>query len=226
MNLQHTSCSYHPNKVAVSICERCRRPICLEDKRIYRRSHSSGTDSHSRRYYTSHEFCVICNSAKLSSDAKWSPMILICFIPFILMFFGMFFLIPFEVSNSGPFDFGFFGYIPMIFIGFIAFFILIMFVSINQTKKKATNAEMEASSFRNSLNNSSAPFTYQKYVNNSFEPARESSGFSSSSSDFNYSEAFSLVCYECGKSISVQDKFCPNCGDSTKEELEKHYSQR
>ena len=161
MSLEHTPCSYHPNKVAVTICERCRRPICLEDKRVYRRSHSSGSSNYRRSYYTSHDYCVLCNSSQLSTDAKWSPMIFICFIPFILVFVGMFSFIPFG-SDFGSFDIGFFGFFPLIFIGFIAFFVLMMFISINQTKNRAKNAEMEANSFRNNMNNSSAPFTYQK----------------------------------------------------------------
>ena len=28
-----------------------------------------------------------------------------------------------------------------------------------------------------------------------------------------------LACFECGGFLSFKDKFCPNCGDSTAEEL-------
>ncbi len=43
MTLEQASCYYHPNRVAVTKCERCNRMICLEDKitkRIY-----GGSDS-------------------------------------------------------------------------------------------------------------------------------------------------------------------------------------
>ena len=26
-------CHFHPKRIALSVCERCQRPICLEDKR-------------------------------------------------------------------------------------------------------------------------------------------------------------------------------------------------
>jgi rubrerythrin len=28
-----------------------------------------------------------------------------------------------------------------------------------------------------------------------------------------------FTCFECGQPITKEDKFCPNCGDSTKEEF-------
>ncbi|MHA2104669.1 MAG: hypothetical protein ACW981_14670 [Candidatus Hodarchaeales archaeon] len=221
MNLQHTPCSYHPNKVAVAVCERCRRPICLEDKRIYRRRHSSGSGNYRRSRYTSHEFCVLCNTAKLSSDAKWSPLSLVCIFPFILIF--VFAFIPlFTISDIGG-DFGFFGIFPLFFIGIFVFMILIIFGTVSQTKKKSQQAEIEASTFRDSLNNPSSPYTFQRYTGDGFDSPRQSDAFSSNS--IPYSKSFSLVCYECGSNITIDDKFCSNCGDSTKQEIEKHYSK-
>lgn len=219
MNLQRTACSYHPNKVAVDICERCRRPICLEDKRIYRRRHSSGSGSYRNSYYSSHDFCVLCNSSQLSSDAKWSPLNIVCLIPFIAIFLVVFLPALGIFSSFG--DFGFFGFFPFIFIGIFVLIFISIFVSVSKTKTLAQEAENEALGFRNSLNSPEAPYTYQRYSNEGFESPKQSDIFSSSNTS--YSPAFSLVCFECGSSITVEDKFCSNCGDSTKEEIEKHY---
>ncbi|MHA1225797.1 MAG: hypothetical protein ACTSR2_04405 [Candidatus Hodarchaeales archaeon] len=50
MNLNYTPCAYHPDKVAATKCERCNRPICLEDKRIYEESRYRRIGKHRRRY--------------------------------------------------------------------------------------------------------------------------------------------------------------------------------
>jgi hypothetical protein len=98
-----------------------------------------------------------------------------------------------------------------------------VFGSVSQTKKKAKQAEFEANSFRSSLNNPSSPYTFQKFTRDGFDSPRQSDVFPSS--NFSTSDAFSLVCYECGSGITVDDKFCSNCGDSTKQEIQKHYSK-
>jgi hypothetical protein len=157
----------------------------------------------------------------LSSDAKWSPLGFVCFLPFIFIMFFAFIPI-FLIGDFGG-DLGFFGFFPLFFIGIFVFIIIILFGSVSQTKKKAKQAEFQANSFRNSLNNPSSPYTFQKYTGDGFDSPRQSDVFPSSNETF--SGAFSLVCYECGSSITVNDKFCPNCGDSTKQEIEKHYSK-
>jgi Leucine-rich repeat (LRR) protein len=101
--------------------------------------------------------------------------------------------------------------------------ILVIFGTVSQTKKKSQQAEIEASTFRDSLNNPSSPYTFQRYTGDGFDSPRQSDAFSSNS--IPYSKSFSLVCYECGSNITIDDKFCSNCGDSTKQEIEKHYSK-
>ena len=38
-------------------------------------------------------------------------------------------------------------------------------------------------------------------------------------------DLFTLQCYECGRNLTLQDKFCQNCGNSTHEELVNFYQQ-
>ncbi|MFW9930987.1 MAG: hypothetical protein ACFFD1_16480 [Candidatus Thorarchaeota archaeon] len=219
MNLKYTPCTYHPNNAAVTICERCRRPICLEDKRIYRRAHTRGTGESSYTYYTQHDYCVLCNASQLSHDAKWSPLTLVCLIPFLLIFFLAFIPLYGTFNQSGTF----FSLFPTFFIGILVFILIIMMGSILSKRNKAKEAELEAIRFRHSLDQRTSPMDYKRY--NSTESKKFSSEPSYDSSQFSIdrSEPFTMVCFECGNRLSLQDKFCSNCGDSTKEELEKYY---
>lgn len=51
---EHT-CEFHPKRIAFSVCERCKRSICLEDKRILKNKFL-GLDNISY-----HSYCPICN---------------------------------------------------------------------------------------------------------------------------------------------------------------------
>ena len=50
---EHT-CEFHPKRIALCVCERCKRPICLEDKRILKNKFL-GVDN------TYHTYCPLCN---------------------------------------------------------------------------------------------------------------------------------------------------------------------
>ena len=58
-----------------------------------------------------------------------------------------------------------------------------------------------------SLSNKSAILTSSK----GFRETSENENFASSVSS-------TLVCFQCGGYLDRKDKFCPNCGDDTKEE--------
>ena len=73
------TCSYHPNIVAKFVCERCRRPICEVDKRVYRQIHYRDDES---SFYTYHDYCILCNATTLRNDIKLLP-VLYGVLPFI-----------------------------------------------------------------------------------------------------------------------------------------------
>ena len=217
MGLNYTACHYHPDRVAVTVYERCRRPICLEDKRIYRKKHSRGVGDNVSYYYTQHDYCILCNASQLRLDAN--PAGILIAIPIILFFFIM---IP-----SSFMDIGFFNPILLMFGGFIIIFALAAGGSIISARTRAQNAENEAYQFKSSLysssdfsskpsfeyhKNSPVPESYEdKYYQQSFKDVKKSS------------DVFSIVCFECGAQLSLNDKFCPNCGDSTHDELVNYY---
>jgi hypothetical protein len=219
MNLKQIAFGYHPDTEAIAVCERCRRPICLSDKRIFRKSHSSWGNN-GDTYYTSHDYCIICNSAQLSSQAKYSLLILFCVGPFILFFILTFISMWTSTPSSND---GIFTLMPIFFIGIPLLMLGGIIYTIIKAKNMATAAETEALNFKSSLGSNILPFTYQKFNGSSFDTPQKSNAFSFDSPST--SKSFFLVCFECGTKITIEDKFCPNCGDATKDELEKHYSQ-
>lgn len=70
MSLTHTACAFHSTKIAVTKCTRCNRSICLEDKKVYESSRSSGTGNMSSSYIVNMEFCHICYLNQLEKDLK------------------------------------------------------------------------------------------------------------------------------------------------------------
>ena len=217
MNLNYTACHYHPDRVAVTVCERCRRPICLEDKRIYRKRHTSHSGNYSRSYYTTHEYCILCNASQLKSDAN--PLAFLIFIPFLLIFFFIFGgTAGFVLGSGGVFS---------IFVIFFLFFIIIMVGSNLSARGKAQEAENEAMLFKSGLysksdNTSQPSFNYHKNYQTS--PIYDDPYQNKSKKEIKKSpDLFSVVCFECGANINLNDKYCQNCGDSTHDELINYY---
>ena len=218
MGLNFTSCHYHPDKIAVTICERCRRPICLEDKRIYRKRHTRGSGDNASYYYTHHEYCVLCNASQLRLDAN--PYGLLFFIPFALIFFIIFGGVASGFNGAGSIFIAFFG----------IFFVIILIISLGQTmstRSKAQNAEQEALEFKSTLysksDSSSRPsFKYDK--KRSVPEIYDDDFYERSPKEIKKSDdLFSIVCFECGTHINLEDKYCQNCGDSTHDELINYY---
>ena len=124
-----TACVYHPNVGAASICERCRRPICLNDQRMYRKSRSRGSGSRRRTWTETYMYCIACNADTLRSDASGSIVIGII----MMVLLGTIFLRVF-----GPFVF---------------IFILLFGLSIFSARNKADAAEKEKQMLLGSTNN-------------------------------------------------------------------------
>lgn len=213
LNSYYTTCDYHPNKMAVTTCERCRRPICLEDKRIYRKRHRRSHGKYSTTYYTSHEYCVLCNASQLRSDAN--PLGFLIFIPFLVFFFIIFGGAAGAAGGVGPFF--------TIFILFFLFIIVSAVFSTIRAREKAEQAENEAMNFKATLystNDATSRPSFNYYKTSPVPDSYDNPYFQKSNKEIKKApDLFSIVCYECGANINLEDKFCQNCGDSTKEEI-------
>ena len=198
MTLNYTSCFYHPDKVAVTVCERCRRPICLEDK------HSSNYSSQYIRRtsglsYLARDYCKPCYDSMINTSISATPIkfAILGFILFFFMIIGIFSVISF--GEPLPFIFIFF----FIFFGLFIFVFLIGLYSTGSLSNKST---------RNAVfNNNQQNFGNYTPEKNTKQAILESQ------------KNITISCYECGSYLTLEDKFCPSCGDSTHDELVDYY---
>lgn len=190
MASEYTPCAYHPKKVAVTTCERCKRAICLEDKRIIRTSSSSSSTTYV------HEYCIICYASQMKNKTK--SMVFASLLS--LGIFSIVFIILINDNEISSAD-----YAPYFLFTILFFFIFL--AASKSIKKKALEAEKEANIFANSLEN-------REVLSNSSSGASDVNAFD----NFSTTNKGALSCFQCGGYLTLKDRFCPNCGDDTKEE--------
>ena len=80
------SCKYHPDREAVTKCEKCGVMICLECKSIYRRQSSHHHSAHHRHRYSAqrYELCPECYSNQI--DTAFNPICIVLPLIFIIFF--------------------------------------------------------------------------------------------------------------------------------------------
>ena len=198
MSMEH--CYFHPKLQAVDKCERCNKLICLQDKRTFTKTYGgSGIGTDYNYYYApiKYTFCPPCYYQAVESGYRSYRKISSFQKPFLLLFMIPFILVPIimivMVMNS-PFGLDIFVLFPIIFI-FIA---IGMFLFIFKTQ--STASEMMKSEYEN------IRVDKEQFYSNSNLTTKN-----------NYNE---IYCNQCGSKILKSDFFCPNCGDSTKDELE------
>ncbi|MFW9930315.1 MAG: zinc ribbon domain-containing protein [Candidatus Thorarchaeota archaeon] len=233
-SLKFTPCAYHNDKAAVTTCERCHRPICLEDKRVYRRTHYQNDNT----YVTTHDYCILCFASQKKTDSNLHIVGAIIFIIFIIIGFGFFTSAMnnanSQISNNEP---QFPDYV--VFSGstisvyssnqttpnglgnpgglFVIFlFIAIIFVigGVIYSKTQSDQATDEALQFKRKMSNSdwSKP---PKRIANSFKN-------NITPLQIKKKQISKINCFECGTELSPDDQYCPNCGDNTKDEMKKY----
>jgi len=192
MSMSQTTCAYHDGNIAVDRCERCNRAICLEGKRIYRKTHSRGTGSTRTTYTTRHVYCPPCKADVATNDASGPAAILgsIVFIFIGIVFVGIF-------ASVG----GAMAIFPLIFVGIGIF----QFIDRN---KKAEDARQDEQQFLRSLK--STPTGISRTNNYS-----RVKGYARPDKKWQVSE---VSCFNCGSAITLESNFCMTCGDPTDEE--------
>ncbi len=200
---RYVPCAYHPNVMASNICERCRRPICSSDVRIYTKWR--GRRHHRVKIYR--RYCVPCNAAVLQHDASLEAQ----FPGIVILIIGTF--IAFAIHPL-------FALIVIVF-GFFSYY---------SQKSKADRAMAEVTAFQQSTatsrrtTNPKTPIITASRPQVTASPAVQSTvPLTSNSEDATTPGEFAMVCFECGEKLLLTDKFCPNCGDSTQEELQAYY---
>ena len=191
-------CSYHPNRVAVDKCERCNRLICIEDKMVYRDARYRANNYQYRyRYDTPYTFCPVCyyetvKQQNVGSGAVFVKIASICFLSFFILLFFSIFSIIFQIPEISNLPSGFntfFSIFPLVFVAIPGIIIIGLIISLIRSPRRARDASSEQEAFLNHLNGRS-PFDREN-----------------------------VMCNQCGSLLTRADRFCPTCGDSTKDEF-------
>lgn len=223
MSVPFTPCFYHPEKAAITVCERCRRPICLEDKRIFKDEETKHSYFYfyyglfnSKTIVKRFDLCVLCNGTMLKLKANSSKDSL-KFLPFI----GLLFLIAiFALTRSTN---NLIWVVLTVILLIIVSLGIIAPVIINLASERDAkidvltllmNAHIQTGS---TTRVGSAVNANNISLNSSSNPVKKINNLTKSL------DAFSLQCYECGSQLTLQDKFSQNCGNTTHEELIDFY---
>ncbi len=217
----HFSCAYHGNIPASVVCERCRKPICDSDVRMYIKTTKRG--KYRRRELR--RYCILCNAAVLQSDASLAqnipPLVVLVIIAYIVAAY---------------------------FHPIIALIIIVIAIfAYNDKKKKANRAAAEATRFQRMLPPHRLAATNTRPLSMMQQSPSSTTRLPTSSTTMHSSRAttvstmtttpkihskspsskrFVIVCFECGEKLLLTDRFCPNCGDSTQEELQAYYANK
>ncbi len=200
------TCFYHPDVVANTTCERCHRPICLNDVRTYQRRRSTHFDDDTHYYYEKYTLCPLCYADWIERDNSIVAQVLqlgivafaVVFMFFALGMFGTFL----SMGGFGGMA-GIFGFLPLVFIAVPLIIIAVVLYNVFiASPRRVREARAQKELFLASLG--SQPST----------SAMMNQGEIVSSSSI----GASLTCFECGAPLAITDKFCPNCGDPTTEE--------
>ena len=212
MSVPFTPCFYHPEKAAITVCERCRRPICLADKRIFKEEENKHSYFYfyyglfnSRTIVKRFDLCVLCNGTMLKLKANSSKDSL-KFLPFIGLLFLIAIFSLIEYSNN------LIWVVLTVILCIIVCLGIIAPVIINLASER--DAKIDVLTV---LMNSHIQPNKKTRVVPSIDFVKMKNNLTKSQ------DVFSLQCYECGSQLTLQDKFCQNCGNTTHEELMNFY---
>lgn len=187
-----SKCHFHADSSAVGICERCRRAFCVLDRRIYRKRRSSGAGEHRHTWTETYEYCLLCyTDAKISEQVGVGAYTGKIFI----ILFGIGWIMMTQYMGSFMPALSYMGIIGVLIIAFS----VILFIT---GPMKANRFKEQREHFLQSLN-------YNEGITRISSKSRGYAG-----------DSLQIHCMQCGEPIDLKDKFCKNCGDTTKDEKE------
>ena len=201
MSINFTTCSYHPHRVALAVCECCKRPICIQDRRILMKGY------HLDKYNNyNHNYCKICYGSIV--DMRIDPLIY-----FVIL--GSTYLFLFIMLQDINFRFAISG----IFIPLLVFVFLYDVTS----SEKISITKNEASQLKNQVFEKADTKTIPNFANSKNDVKK---GLKKFLLPYEQSKENlpSITCFECGSRFYINNMFCDSCGYESQDELIEKYS--
>ncbi len=216
MTKNDPTCYYHPDRNAIAHCEKCNRMVCLECKRIYRRSYYSGTSHHRHRYVERYEYCPICMHTQKEKNIKGGSLSLICFAIVAFIMFAIFFMSADDMTNNSGFggsalDSFFDG--PKLIFGLIIGGMMLCGITKLIFVDPKTKAENERQK-QNFIKKVGLNQNYDRILLNSPQKEITMPKYQDTVVERSY-----FYCRQCGEKLTKKIRFCPACGDTTADEL-------
>lgn len=133
------------------------------------------------------DFCLICYVAKVKDNLYGQVVIVVA-----VVFFALAML------------FTPYGVLSIIVSLILLILVIIPLKLLFKQKAELSKVKKEKKGLLNSIHNNSEVYTSTMREQESLELDDEA--------DFTSQEPKHLVCYQCGEFLSVDDKYCPNCG--------------
>ena len=157
-----------------------------------RKTHTTG----SATTRVTREYCLICFAPRAKLDSKHALIFPLTFsASFLIICLFIFFEENFPLND---------------FIYILLFEFIFVYASLfyhKSYRKKAIIAQSEADSFIQSLPDKNVLTATKNDMNLELDQSNSSE--------------FSINCFDCGSIINTNDRFCPNCGEDTKDEIKE-----
>ncbi|WP_455140335.1 hypothetical protein [Candidatus Hodarchaeum mangrovi] len=206
------SCRYHSNRDAIDKCENCSAFICLECKKVYQTPYTTSDIDHdmvSDSYSEKHTLCPICyyDNMERAGDGM-RRMGFICPFMFIIVFLGGTFLMVFVLlqfidlwnntpgPSMGPGPEILLIFTPLFFIIPLVIMVCLLRQFFVKGPHQAKQARIAREAFLESIGDTS--LYQQEYDKGEF------------------SSSYSSYCRTCGDRINPDERYCSNCGSSTR----------
>lgn len=205
LSVTFTTCVYHPHRIALAVCECCKRPICIHDREIIRKDFS--TRARSDPFHT---YCKICYATILSKETDAFN-----YFALVILFYFLFYFVSIIATIQG----NLFLIMNMFFITFIILSIIYGYIA---TKKvinaKSSSARLQEKAYLKENPETVPGFNYGKKDK---EKALEKNNSPYDKSKEKYP---SITCFECGSRFNIEDKYCDSCGYKEQDELLVEYN--
>ena len=197
MSLSYTPCYYHSDRVATTTCDKCQKPICLEDNRKFT----------NRNNYGQRIYCPTCFATPdpTVSGVNVLKIILPLFVIILIYMVGLFSIINSPVDNN---------FLPNLFV-LIAFFIIALFLYIYYVSRIVSKPKRNTINSNTFTQHNKSDLLLRTKEKEEYLKAKELEKIKLNKTREEMKQnkyQSELHCNRCGAKTTQEDIFCPDCG--------------